>query len=289
MKGRTVAVTGATSGIGRATAEALSRMGASLILSGRSEKRLSAIGEDIGRETGSVPILLPADLSCMDEVRRLAAEIRRNASRLNVLINNAGTIVGDRRQTTDGHEYTFALDHLAPFLLTNLLLDLLISSAPSRIVTVSSSAHHFGRIHFDDIGMEHGYTPFMAYAQAKLANVLFTYELARRLGGTGVTANCLDPGPVRTRFGNEATGLLRIGLVVIRPFELSPSRGARTSIFLASSPEVADVTGRYFVRRRPRRSSSSSYDREVARRLWAISADLAGLDGRPGPERSKHL
>ena len=229
-----------------------------------------------------------ADLSSLTEVRRLAAEIRDRVPRLDVLINNAGTIVGDRRLTADGFEYTFALDHLSPFLLTNLLLSLLIASSPSRVVTVSSSAHRFGRIHFDDLMLEKGYTAFKAYSQAKLANVLFTYELARRLRGTGVTANCLDPGPVRTRFGNETSGLLHIGLVAVRPFELSPNRGARTSIYLASSPEVEGVTGRYFVRRRPHRSFPVTYDEGAAKRLWDVSTKLTGL-GEAGTAVDNHL
>lgn len=288
MRGKVVVITGATSGIGRSTAEALARMGASLVLIGRNKERLASIGDEIVDGTGDAPVLMRADLSSMAEVRRLAAEIRDKVPRLDVLINNAGTIVGGRRLTVDGYEYTFALDHLSPFLLTNLLLSLLIASAPSRVVTVSSSAHRFGRIHFDDLMLEKGYTAFRAYSQAKLANVLFSYELARRLRGTGVTANCLDPGPVRTRFGNEASGLLHIGLVAVRPFELSPDRGARTSIYLASSSEVDDVTGRHFVRRRPHRSSPATYDEGAAKRLWDISARLTGLGGA-GTAVDNHL
>lgn len=277
MRGKVAVITGATSGIGRSTAEGLARMGASLVLIGRDKERLASIGERIVDGTGRAPALMRADLSSLAEVRRLAAEIRDKVPRLDVLINNAGTIVGDRRLTADGYEYTFALDHLSPFLLTNLLLSLLIASAPSRVITVSSSAHRFGRIHFDDLMLEKGYTAFKAYSQAKLANVLFTYELAHRLRGTEVAANCLDPGPVRTRFGNETSGLLHIGLVAVRPFELSPDRGARTSIYLASSPEVEGMTGRYFVRRRPHRSSPATCDEGAAKRLWDVSTRLTGL------------
>jgi len=288
MRGKVAVITGATSGIGRSTAEGLARMGTSLVLIGRNKERLASIGEEIVDGTGDAPVLMRADLSSLTEVRRLAAEIRDRVPRLDVLINNAGTIVGDRRLTADGFEYTFALDHLSPFLLTNLLLSLLIASSPSRVVTVSSSAHRFGRIHFDDLMLEKGYTAFKAYSQAKLANVLFTYELARRLRGTGVTANCLDPGPVRTRFGNETSGLLHIGLVAVRPFELSPNRGARTSIYLASSPEVEGVTGRYFVRRRPHRSFPVTYDEGAAKRLWDVSTKLTGL-GEAGTAVDNHL
>lgn len=279
MQGKTVVITGATSGIGRATAKGLARKGASLVLVGRSKEGLVSTSEDIAQESGApAPMLMRADLSSMAYVRRLAIEMKEKVSRLDVLINNAGTIMGDRRLTVDGYEYTFALDYMSPFLLTNLLLDLLTSSYPSRIVNVSSSVHRFGRVRFDDLMMERDYSPFRAYCQAKLANVLFTHELARRLEGTGITANCLDPGMVRTRFGNEASGLLHIGLVVARPFELSPERGARTSIYLASSPEVEGVTGRYFVRRGVHRSSPASYDQDLARRLWQVSEMLTGLN-----------
>lgn len=284
MKGKVVLITGATSGIGRATARGLAKMGASLILVGRSNDRLAATRDGLAPPAaGSETTLLRADLSSMNEVRGLAAEIRERTTRLDVLINNAGTIVGPRRLTVDGHEYTFALDHLSPFLLTHLLTDLLRSSAPSRVITVSSSAHYAGSIHFDDLMLERGYSAFKAYSQAKLANVLFAYELARRMQGTGVTSNCVHPGSVRTHFGNEASGLLHLGLVVVRPFELSPEQGARTSIYLASSPEVEGVTGRYFVRGRAHRSSPASYDEDAARRLWEASAKLTGLDeGREG-------
>jgi NAD(P)-dependent dehydrogenase (short-subunit alcohol dehydrogenase family) len=194
-----------------------------------------------------------------------------------VLINNAGTIVGDRRLTVDGYEYTFALDHLSPFLLTDLLLGKLKATAPSRVITVSSAAHFYGTMHFDDLMLKKGYRPFKAYGQAKLANVLFTYELAKRLDGSGITANCLHPGTVRTHFGDELGKAGRLAIVVVRPFEISPRRGARTSIYLASSPEVEGVTGKYFVSRRPRRSSGESYNLEEARRLWDVSVRLTGL------------
>jgi NAD(P)-dependent dehydrogenase (short-subunit alcohol dehydrogenase family) len=289
MSGRVVVITGATSGIGRATALGLAEIGASMILIGRSRGRLASTSDDIvHRAGGPAPTLLCADLSSLTQVRHLAAEVRKRVSRLDVLINNAGTIVGDRRLTADGYEYTFALDHLSPFLLTNLLLDLTISSAPSRIITVSSSAHFLGRIRFDDLMMENNYSAFGAYCQAKLANVLFTYELARRLSGTGVTANCLNPGGVRTHFGDEASGALRAGLVLARPFEQSPERGARTPIYLASSPEAGCVTGRYFVRRKVHRSSPASYDGGSARRLWEVSARLTALDGNGKDRGSRH-
>ena len=278
MKGKVVIVTGATSGIGRATAEGLASMGAKLILVGRNEDRLRSTYEDIYRTTGNADLqTVRADLSSMAEVRRLAALLVSAHPHLDVLINNAGTIFGRRELTAEGYERTFALDHLSPFLLTNLLLTPLKATAPSRIITVSSSAHATGSIHFNDLMLERGYSAFKAYGQAKLANLLFTYELARRLVGTGITANCVHPGAVRTHFGDEANGLLHIGLVVVRPFEISPKQGAQTPIYLASSAEVANVSGKYFVRRRPRSSSAASYDHAAALRLWEMSAKLTGL------------
>jgi retinol dehydrogenase-14 len=278
MEGKVVIVTGATSGIGRATAEGLASMGAKVILVGRTEERLRLAHVEISRATGNKDLqTICADLSSMTEVRRLAVLLASAHPRLDVLINNAGTIVGRRELTADGYERTFALDHLSPFLLTNLLLSNLKGAAPSRIITVSSAAHATGSMHFNDLMMERGYSAWKAYGQAKLANILFTYELARRLAGTGVNANCVHPGAVRTHFGNEATVLVRIGLVVVRPFELSPKQGAQTPIYLASSPEVEDVSGKYFVRRRPRTSSPTSYDQAAATRLWEVSTTLTGL------------
>jgi retinol dehydrogenase 14 len=290
MKGKTVLITGATAGIGKATAFGLADRGAKLILVGRDDRRLAAVAGELAAKGHRDVITLRADLSSMAEVRRLAGEILRSAPRLDVLINNAGTIVGDRRLTVDGYEYTFALDHLSPFLLTSLLLDRLKASAPSRVITVSSAAHLAGTMNFDDLMLEKGYRPFRAYSQAKLANVLFSNELARRLAGTGVTANSLHPGTVRSHFGNELKGPFRVGMYLVRPFEIGPRRGAKTSIYLASSPEVEGVSGKYFVRQRPHRPSAEANDPEIARRLWGVSDKLVGLgrdqgtDLRSGPQ-----
>jgi retinol dehydrogenase-14 len=278
MEGKTVLITGATAGIGKATALGLADMGAKLILVGRSDQRLGAVTDLLTARGHRDIVTMRAELSSMAEVRRLATEVVRSTPRLDVLINNAGTVVGDRRLTVDGFEYTFALDHLSPFLLTNLLLDKLKSSAPSRVVTVSSVGHLAGTIHFDDLMLEKGYRPFKAYFQAKLANVLFTNELARRLTGTGVTANSLHPGNVRSHFGNELKGALLVGTYLIRPFEIGPARGARTSIYLASSPEVEGVSGKYFVRKKARPPSAEARDPAIARRLWEVSAKLVGLE-----------
>jgi NAD(P)-dependent dehydrogenase (short-subunit alcohol dehydrogenase family) len=218
-----------------------------------------------------------ADLSSQEQIRRLADDFKAAYPRLDVLINNAGVFRSERITTADGIEMTFAVNHLAYFLLTNLLLDVLKASAPSRIVNVSSGAQSNGTIDFDDLQGEKGYKGTKAYSQSKLANVLFTYELARRLEGTGVTANCLHPGAVRTNFGSGSSGVFGFMVRALRPFIISPEKGAETSIYLASSPEVEGVSGRYFVKKAEARSSDVSYDERLARRLWKVSAELTNL------------
>lgn len=277
MIGRTVVVTGATSGIGRATAVGLARMGARVAITGRDRRRAEdAAGEIRAAGGGGVDVFV-ADLSSQAQVRRLAGEVLRCLPRIDVLVNNVGGYWNTRHVTADGLERTFALNHLAPFLLTGLLLDRLTQGAPARVVTVASGAQAMGRIDFDDLQGERSYSGSRAYDQSKLANVLFTYELARRLRGTGVTANALHPGVVSTSFGAEDPGRVQRLLVpFLRPFMKSPARGAATSIHLASAPAVALVSGRYFAGSRARRSSARSYDEDVAARLWAVSADLVG-------------
>ena len=219
-----------------------------------------------------------ADLSSQAEVRRLAAEVLDAYPRLDVLINNVGGFWATRHTTADGLEHTFAVNHLAGFLLTNLLLDRLKSSAPARVVTVSSGAQSMGEIDFENLQGEGTYSGQTAYSQSKLANVMFTYELARRLEGTGVTANVLHPGVTRTAFGAEdPSWISKVILPLWRPFMRTPQRGAATSIYLASSPEVETVTGRYFAKRRQKTSSKASYDEDQAARLWEVSAHLVGL------------
>jgi NAD(P)-dependent dehydrogenase (short-subunit alcohol dehydrogenase family) len=282
MAGRTVLVTGATNGIGGATAAGLAALGARVGVVGRDRGRTEAAVTRI-REAGGAADAFVADLSAQREVRRLADEVLAAYPRLDVLVNNAGGYWAHRHTTEDGLERTFALNHLAPFLLTNLLLPRLRASAPARVVTVSSGAHVTGRIDFDDLQGEKGYGGQRAYGQSKLANVLFTYELARRLEGAGVTATVLHPGVVRTGFAREDSGrLMGLGLPLARPFMKSPEQGARTSVHLASSPEVEGVTGRYFVGGRPVRSSRASYDEAVAARLWEVSARLVHLSGEAG-------
>jgi NAD(P)-dependent dehydrogenase (short-subunit alcohol dehydrogenase family) len=278
MSGRVCLVTGATSGIGQATARALAGLGATVVVVGRNATRARAVAEEVSRATGNPAVeSLVADFSSLQQVRALADEVIGRYPRLHVLINNAGAVYTKRQLTADGLEMTFAVDHLAPFLLTNLLLDRLTASAPARIVIVSSDAHRNARIDFDDLGGARRYSAFRAYGQAKLANILFTYELARRLQGRGVTVNCLHPGVVATGFGHNNRGLISVGLRVLAPFVKKPEQGAETVVYLASSPEVEGQSGLYFTNKRPAKTSAASYDQETARRLWDVSATLTGL------------
>jgi len=279
MKGKIVLITGATSGIGRETALGLARKGATLVLVGRSREKLGRTISEIAAQTGNQQIdSLVCDLTSMESVRKLAGDFKAKYQRLDVLINNAGEIVNERRVTVDGYEYTLALDHLSHFLLTSLLMDIIKKSAPSRIINVSSSAHMFGHLDFDDLMGEKKYGAMRAYGQAKLANLLFTYELARRLAGTGVTVNALHPGVVKTNFGAGMKGRWRIFITLGKPFNISARKGAETSIYLASSPEVARVSGKYFAKKKEKRSSKESYDESVAKRLWSESARLTGAE-----------
>jgi retinol dehydrogenase-14 len=268
-------ITGATSGIGKATAMGLANMGASVVMvgrdRGRGEAALAEIKEDSGND--SVDLML-ADLSSQEEIRRLADAFEVAHPRLDVLINNAGLFCSERITTADGLETTFAVNHLASFLLTKLLVDVLEASAPSRIVNVSSGEQRNATIDFDDLQGEKGYRGAKAYSQSKLATVLFTYELARRLEGTGITANCLHPGVVGTNFGSGVSGAFGVMVRALRPLMLSPEKGAVTSVYLASSPEVEGLSGRYFVKKAEARSSDVSYDERIARRLWEVSAEL---------------
>ena len=279
MAGKTVLVTGGTGGIGKATAVGLARLGARVAITGRDPVRAQAAVADIRAASGSPAVdAHAADLSEQTQVRRLAAEVLDAYPRLDVLVNNVGGFWNTRHVTADGLEHTFAVNHLAPFLLTHLLLDRLIASAPARIVTVSSGAQSMGRIDFDDLQGERSFSGQRAYNQSKLANVMFTYELARRLAGTGVTATVLHPGVVRTAFGTEDPARWqRVFLPLVRPFLKTPDEGAQTSVYLASSPEVDGVTGRYFANRKPTNSSRASDDTRAQARLWQISADLSGL------------
>ncbi len=284
MNGKVVVVTGATAGIGAVTARELARLGARVLGVGRNPAKCAAAAAEIRAATGNAQVdYLVADLSAQAEVRRVADEILSRAPRLDVLVNNAGAYMDRRQESPDGIELTFALNHLSYFLLTNLLWDAL-AAAPAgdtgagRVVNVSSAAHFGGRLDFDDLENRRRYSGFAVYSQSKLANVLFTYELARRLTGTAVTANAVHPGFVATQFGHNNGGFLRAALQMVQRFGArTPEQGAATSIYLASSPEVAGVTGKYFVDQRAVKSSAESYDEAAAQRLWAISEALTGL------------
>ena len=276
MNGKVCVVTGATSGIGKAAATALARLGAQVVLVGRDRGRAEATAAQIGSVATQPPAVDIADLASMDQVRALAERLAA-LDRIDVLINNAGLVLGERRGTPEGFEHVFAVNHLAPFLLTNLLLPRLTAAAPARVITVTSDAHTAARLDLDDPNLEHGWDSWRSYANSKLANILFTRELARRLQGTGVTANCAHPGVVRTGFGREAQPLLRLGVTLARPFLLSPERGADTIVYLASSPGVADETGGYYVKRQRREPSAAARDDAAARKLWEISEKMTGL------------
>jgi retinol dehydrogenase 12 len=280
MNGKVCVVTGATSGIGKAAATALAGQGAQVVLVARDRQKAEAVAAAIGARSTLPPSVEIADLASMEQVRALAGRLSA-LERIDVLVNNAGLIIRERRSTPDGYEHVFAVNHLAPFLLTNILLPKLTASAPARVVTVTSDAHTNARLDLADPNCEHGWDSWRSYANSKLANILFTRELARRLDGTGVTANCVHPGVVRTGFGRESKPLLRVGIAIARPFFLSPERGADTLVYLASSPEVAGKTGGYYVKRQQREPSAAARDDATARKLWEISEQLTGLT--PGP------
>ena len=279
MAGKICLITGATAGIGKETALGLARQGATVVVAGRNRERCTATVEQIKAQTGnsSVDFLL-ADLSSLQEVRNLAGQVKEKYPRLDVLVNNAGAIMLSRRLSVDGIELTFALNHLSYFLLTNSLLDHLVASAPARIVNVSSSSHRRTRLNFDNLQFHRRYGGYRAYAQSKLANVLFSYELARRLDGSGVTVNVLHPGLVATNFlsNNGKLGQFLCFFMGLRG--MNAAKGALTSIYLAGSTEVEGVTGRYFEKSREVRSAPASYDRSAAERLWQVSAEMTGLN-----------
>ena len=284
MRGKVCVVTGANSGIGKETVLALARMGATVVLVCRSESRGTEALNDIKAQTGNDAVsLVVADFSSQQQVRGAAQAILAQCDRLDVLVNNAGVTPWQRRVTAEnGLELIFAVNHLAPFLLTNLLLDRLKASAPARVVNVSSGAHRRVTLDFDDLQNEQRYVPFDVYSQSKLSNVYFTYELARRLEDTGVTANCLHPGVVSTALFRHLPPFLGIAVKLARPLLLTPAQGADTVVYLAAAPEVAEVSGRFFERREAVESSAASYDVAAARRLWeaseALTAESAGTD-----------
>jgi retinol dehydrogenase 12 len=285
MAGRVCAITGASSGLGLETARALAGMGATVVLLCRSTERGEAARAAIAAETGNADLhVVACDHANLDSVRAAAAQLLARFDALHVLVNNAGLMVMQRRITVDGLEETFQVNHLSAFALTGLLRERLEASAPARVITVSSIAHRTAQLDFDDLQSERLYDGFYVYGRSKLANVLFTYELARRLEGTGVTANTLHPGLVRTGFGhnNGRAAQAFMTLSQLPPLAATPRRGARTQVWLASSDAVRDSSGRYYVRRRARRSSRRSYERDAQRRLWEASEMLLGAGAGGG-------
>ena len=274
--GKRVVLTGATNGIGLAAAVELGRRGADLTLVARNPSRAAeAVRRISAVSKGSIPDVMLADLASQSSIRQLAAELLARYPRIQVLVNNAGAIYAQRQMTADGVELTWAVNHLAPFLLTNLVLDRMKTSRPARIVTTSSGAHEGARIPFDDLNAQRswGGAGFTRYGETKLANILFTAELARRLEGTGVTANAFHPGFVATGFNRNNGVLMRLGMAISRPFARSPQKGAETLVWLVDSEEASDLNGAYVFDRRPVAPSSAAQDVEAARRLWQVSEE----------------
>jgi len=279
MENKIILITGANSGIGKATATALAEMGAHVVMLSRDPAKGERARQEVIRVSKNNQVdLMQCDLASMASIRRFAGEFIARYHHLDVLINNAGIFTETRKETEDGFEYQIGVNHLGHFLLTHLLLDLLKKSSPSRIINVSSGAHYGGKIDLNDLQLRNKYSGWKAYAQSKLANILFTYELAHRLTGTGITVNCLHPGFVNTRFAfNRESEKPNWMMKLMKPFTIQPTEGAETSVYLAASPEVEGVTGKYFTKRKEKASSRASYDLVVAEKLWNISAVLCGV------------
>ncbi|RSK26131.1 SDR family oxidoreductase [Bacillus sp. HMF5848] len=278
-KNNVIIVTGANSGMGKATAIQMAKTGATVIMACRNKDRGEAALKDVRNQSGNSSVeLMLCDLGSLESIRSFCESFKEKYNRLDVLINNAGVILPGRHETKDGFELQFGVNHLGHFLLTNLLLESLIKSAPSRIINVSSGAHKVGKIHFEDINLTTNYSLWRAYAQSKLANILFTYELSERLAGTGVTVNCLHPGAVATNMGvNRKTGFGTLITRMLRPFFQTAEQGAETALYLATSSDVEDITGCYFYKNRAINSSKASNDKEIAKQLWTLSEKLVGL------------
>ena len=276
MKGKVCLVTGATAGIGKVTALDLAKRGATVAIVARDPAKGEATRDEIRKASGNDDVsLFLADLSSQSAVRKLAADFLAKHDRLHVLVNNAGAILGERRMTEDGIEATFATNHLAYFLLTNLLLDAIKASAPARIVSVASDAHRSFEIDFDDLMFERrSYASMNAYGASKLANIAWSAELARRLEGTGVTASSLHPGVIASSFGQSGPGWMRFGVKLVAPFLMSPEKGAATTIHLATSPDVEGITGAYWKAKKRVRPNKQASDPEVGKRLWEVSERL---------------
>lgn len=284
MTGKICLVTGATNGIGKATAQALAQMGATVVIVGRSPSRCAAVVSEIKQASGSSAVeALIADLSMMAQVRQVAEQFKAKHQKLHVLVNNVGGAFAERQVTSEGFEKTFALNHLNGFLLTNLLLDALKAAAPARIINVSSDAHKRVRLDFEDLQSEQGSFLFTAYGRSKLAVVVFSYELSRRLAGTGVTCNVLHPGLVRTGFASNMGAVQSSVLNFFMRFVgLSPEQGAQTTVYLATSPDVENITGKYWEKRKPVPSGRIAYDRATWTRLWEVSEKLVAASPAAG-------
>jgi len=282
MSDKVCLVTGGNSGIGKSVALGLAKMGATVVVVSRNKEKGQTAITDIMEKSGNKNVeLLQADMSSQISIRQLADEFKARHERLHLLINNAGVYLTKRTESEDGLESTFAINHLGPFLLTSLLLDILKASSPSRIVNVTSDAHKGANIHFDDLQGEKRFSGWQAYGQSKLAMILFTHELAKRLGGTGVTVNSAHPGVVRTNFAKNNGGLVMLGFRFLGIFFISPESSAKRILYVATSPDLEGVTGKYFTKMHETRSSPESYDDDSARRLWLVSEQLAKLSPSP--------
>lgn len=278
MKGKVCLVTGGTSGIGLETAGGLAELGATVIITGRNEEIGQQIVQDIKARTGNGFIeLLISDFSSQKEVHKLADQIKNRYDKIDVLINNAGLYQPEHTLTKDGVEMTLAVNYLAPFLLTNLLLDLLRKGNPSRIINVSSSFHKGGKLFFDDVNFNENYSGMQAYKNTKLALIMFTYKLARELKGQGITVNTVHPGIVKTNLPRQRE-FYSLLLKAI-PFFITAKKGAETSVYLAHSAEVKDNTGKYFVKKKPRKTKPITYDKEIQNKLWELSKELTNING----------
>jgi NAD(P)-dependent dehydrogenase (short-subunit alcohol dehydrogenase family) len=277
MHGKTVIITGANQGIGKASAEALGKMGASLVLVCRNAEKARAAITDIERAGAKNVELVAGDMGSQADVRRVASEIKAKHPRIDVLLNNAGLLSTTRRETADGIEETLAINHLGYFLFTNLLLDVLKKTPGARIVSVSSEAHRGAVMNWDDLQFKNGWSALKVYSHSKLCNILFTRELARRLEGTGVTANCLHPGVIASGFGHTYGGGFSFLLKLAKPFLITPEKGARTQVYLASSPEVESVSGKYFDKCKEKTPNKAALEEGAPARLWALSEKLTGM------------
>lgn len=278
LQGKIAMVTGASSGIGKVTARELAGLGANVIMVCRNQEKAEKAKKEIIASTGNSNVnLLIADLSLLEEVKRCAGEFNARFPKLDILVNNVGMMPGKRTLTAEGFEISWATNHLAPFLLTNLLLEKMQAAESARIVNVSSEAHRLGQLSFQDLSCPNKYTAFTAYCDSKLANILFTNELTRRLELTNITANALHPGIVSTNFGQENSGSFKYLFQLARPFMTTPEKGARTSIYLAASPHTAGLSGCYFSKMKPIKSAGITYNPNISQRLWTLSEIQTGF------------